>query len=581
MRSPVMQNKSLISRALSNAMNTVNGVTIANARFIRKAIAPTNGETYSNRSINITMISKNIIKPESIEQSMNEREETYKDLYENAPYAYFSVAKDGSIIRCNCSAEYLVGRKRNEIIGRPAIELYSETPHGKEKALRIFEQFKAGETINEEELQMQKADGTPVWVSLTVNALRDPEGNIVESRSMAVDITEHKKSEKERVKLEAQLLQAQKMEAIGQLAGGFAHDFNNILTTILGYGKLLDDEIDKNSTQGNYVHHILASARRGANLIKALLAFSRKKDISPLPVNLNEVVQELEGFLDRIIGKDIELSTVLSNKDLVVIANSGLIEQVLMNLATNARDAMPDGGYLIIRTEMMVLDYTSIREHGYIRPGEYAIVSFHDSGNGMDEETQVRIFEPFFTTKEVGKGTGLGLSMVYGIVKHHNGHINVYSEPGKGTTFKIYLPMIESVDEEVNDIDSFKTTREIDTILIADDNVKVRKHIKEVLSEFGYRVVEAEDGEDALRVFYDNEDSIDLLIFDIMMPHKNGPEAYNEIKQSHPDIKIIFISGCNTDVLYKEKILEEGLDFVSKPLLPEYFLTKIREVLNK
>lgn len=385
----------------------------------------------------------------------------------------------------------------------------------------------------------------------------------------------------ERKKLEQQLLQAQKMEAVGQLAGGIAHDFNNILTTIIGYGSLLQMEISRKSHLNTYTSHILYSAQRASHLTQALLAFSRTQIINPKPVNLNDIILTLEKILSRIIGEDIELSTSLSEEDLIIMADATLIEQVLMNLVTNARDAMPDGGNLIITTERAKMNSEFIHTHGFGKPGFYALVSVKDTGYGMDLKTQEKIFEPFFTTKETGKGTGLGLSVVYGIIKQHEGYINVYSEIGKGTIFRIYLPLMDKKIEGEQTTDIPPLEGSLETILLAEDDVEVRKLNKQILCEFGYEVMEAEDGEQAVRLFHENKDKIALIIFDVIMPKKNGKEAYDEIRKINPNIKAIFTSGYTADIVHKKGILDEGLDFLSKPVSPQSFLKKVKEVLDR
>jgi signal transduction histidine kinase/CheY-like chemotaxis protein len=413
-----------------------------------------------------------------------------------------------------------------------------------------------------------------VTVLLTTTIVRDEQGEIVAYRGIMKDITERKK-------LEEQLLQAQKMEAIGQLAGGVAHDFNNILTAIIGFANLLKTETSEDDILRSYVTPILNSAERAANLTQALLAFSRRQIISPKTVNLNEIIQGLERLLSRVIGEDIELSTVLTDKDLIVMADSSQIEQVLMNLATNSRDAMPDGGKLTISTKLVEFDNEFIKAHGFGRPGAYALVSVEDTGQGMDEKTRERIFEPFFTTKDVGKGTGLGLSMVYGIIKQHDGYINVSSKHNIGTIFNIYLPLIKSDVEETKLEDLLVLKGGTETVLVAEDDESVRKLIREVLLGYGYKVIEAGDGEEAVSRFKENKDNIQLLILDVIMPKKNGKEAYDEIKEIKPDIKTIFTSGYNVDIIHKKGILDEGLDFILKPILPDELLRKMREVLDK
>jgi CheY-like chemotaxis protein len=298
-------------------------------------------------------------------------------------------------------------------------------------------------------------------------------------------------------------------------------------------------------------------------------------------VNLNNIVNVMRTFLPRLISEDIELSVILTDKDLTVMADSTQIEQVLMNLATNARDAMPDGGHLIIRTKAIELGKDFIRSHGYGIPGSYALVSVEDTGQGMDKETKERLFDPFFTTKEIGKGTGLGLSMVYGIIKQHNGYIDVQTEIGKGTAVNIYLPLIKSSVEDKKTKDFRILTQGTETILVAEDDTYVREILKDILTEYGYKVMEAMDGEDAIRILNSYRDKINLSILDVIMPKKDGKDVYYEIKKVKPDIKVIFISGYATDIIYKKGINEEKLNFISKPILPDELLLKVREVLDR
>jgi nitrogen-specific signal transduction histidine kinase/CheY-like chemotaxis protein len=381
--------------------------------------------------------------------------------------------------------------------------------------------------------------------------------------------------------LEAQLRQAQKMEAVGQLAGGIAHDFNNILTAIIGYGNLLRMKLARDSALRTYVEQILASSERAANLTHSLLAFSRKQIIDLKPIDINAVITRVERLLQRLIGEDIEFRTVLCPGSLPVLADSVQMEQVLMNLVTNARDAMPGGGMLLIETAVFEMGEEFQRTHAYGKPGSYALVAVSDTGMGMDERTRAKIFDPFFTTKDVGKGTGLGLAMVYGIVKQHSGYINVYSEPGKGTSFKLYFPLTGSLNRPVPVEIPSVSHQGTETVLLAEDDAEVRKLTRTVLQDFGYRVIDAVDGEDAVLKFKADPAAVDLLVFDIIMPKQNGKEAYMEIRDLRPGIKALFMSGYTADVAHKKGILETGLDFVLKPISPTDFLKKVREVLDR
>ncbi|KAF0146301.1 MAG: integral membrane sensor hybrid histidine kinase [Nitrospirae bacterium] len=381
--------------------------------------------------------------------------------------------------------------------------------------------------------------------------------------------------------LEEQLRHSQKMETVGTLTGGIAHDFNNILTTIMNCGNILELKMGKNEPLRTYVSQILAASERAANLTNGLLSFSRKQIIKPRPVRLNDIVIKVEKLLHLIIGENIKLKTMLAGEDLTVIADSGQIEQVLINLCTNARDAMPEGGKLTIKTELAELDPEFRKTHSYGKPGLYAVVSVTDTGAGMDEKTRERIFEPFFTTKDVGKGTGLGLSIAYGIIRQHNGYINCESETGKGTTFRAYLPLTESLCEETGSAAGIAMLRGSETVLVAEDDSDVREVTRDILEEFGYKVIEATDGEDAVNKFIENEDRIGFLLFDVKMPKKNGKEAFDEIKKIRPDIKALLLSGYADDVIDKERLHEDGINLMTKPVPPAELLQKIRELLDR
>jgi CheY-like chemotaxis protein/two-component sensor histidine kinase len=350
---------------------------------------------------------------------------------------------------------------------------------------------------------------------------------------------------------------------------------------IIGYGHLLKTEMQPNDPLRAMIDQILASSDKAAHLVKGLLAFSRKQITNPIPVDLNDIVRNVDKLLRRIIGEDIDLFTLISGKRLIAMADAGQIEKVLMNLATNARDAMPEGGALTIMTEEIDLGADFITAHGYGKPGTYALISLSDTGVGMDEETREKIFEPFFTTKEIGKGTGLGLAIAYGIVKQHEGTINVYSEPGKGTTFKIYFPLSLPEIEEAHTEAAKPPRGGTETILLAEDDEQVRKLTKKFLSDFGYRVIDAVDGKDALEKFAGLAKDIDLLILDVIMPKKSGREVYDAVKATRPDADVLFISGYTADMLHKKGIFEEGMEFLSKPVSPYDLLRKIREILDK
>jgi two-component system, cell cycle sensor histidine kinase and response regulator CckA len=521
------------------------------------------------KTVNILTLCRDITERRHAEQALKASEEKYRLLFENATDAIF-VAQDEMLKFPNPQLTRLLGYSYEELTSTP----FRNFIHPEDSAMvakRHRSRLQGHDVPTVYSFRAVTKSGEILWVEVN-KVLITWEGRPA-TLSFLRDITHQKK-------IEEQLLQAQKMEAIGQLAGGIAHDFNNLLTAIIGYGHLLKNDARHDVAMSAYVGHILTAADRAAILTNDLLTFSRKQIMNPQPVNLNMIIKNMESLLSRVIGEDIELSTVLTDADLTILADSTQIDQILMNLATNAQDAMPKGGRLTIRTDRMELDGEYIQAYGYGKPGLYALLSVEDTGTGMDKRTKERIFEPFFTTKEVGKGTGLGLSMVYGIIKQHDGDINVYSEPGRGTTFRMLLPLIQSKVEEIKHGNPLKVKSGTETILIAEDDAQVRNLLKEILSKAGYHVNEVSDGSEAVEVFHKKSDDINLLILDVIMPKMNGKETYKKIIKLRPDIKVIFISGYNPDVIHKKGMLEVGLNFISKPVAPGELLTKVREVLD-
>jgi PAS domain S-box-containing protein len=489
------------------------------------------------------------------------------------PIGCITWGPDFRVMTWNPAAEKIFGFNINEALGKHPYDIIvpkDVQAHVDKIWSRLLEGDTTAHSINENITK----DGRKIICSWSNTPLITEDGTVVGVLSMVQDITDHKR-------LEEQLLQAQKMEAIGQLAGGIAHDFNNILTAIIGFGTLLKSGVEKNDLLNSYAIQILTSAKKAASLTQSLLTVSRKQIISPKALDLNALIRGIENILSRIVGEDVELSIELTDKDLTVMADSTQIDLALMNLVTNAKDAMPDGGSLTITTELVRFDHEFIKAHGYGKPGLYALIAVKDTGEGMNEETKERIFEPFFTTKEIGKGTGLGLSMVYGIIQQHDGYIQVYTELNKGAVFEIYFPVIQSTIKEVPKSVLSPIQRGTETILVAEDDEQVRDLIREILTGAGYTVIEATDGEEALRAFQDNRDEIQLLIFDVVMPKRNGKDVYDEIKIIRPGIKAVFISGYDAHIIHKKEIIEEGLTFISKPISPDVFLKEVREVLDK
>jgi PAS domain S-box-containing protein len=380
-------------------------------------------------------------------------------------------------------------------------------------------------------------------------------------------------------KLESQLRQGQKMEAIGTLTGGIAHDFNNILTALTGYATLIQKKMDTSDPLRSYVEQILVASEKATGLIQNLLAFSRQQPFTFTPLDVNNTIKAMEKLLVRLLTEDIKLRTSLTDDDAIVMADKSQMDQILFNLVTNARDAMPRGGILMIETATAVLDDAFIKVHGFGKKGKYIEITISDTGMGMDETTKGKIFDPFFTTKEVGKGTGLGLATVYGIVKQHGGYITAESEPDHGTSFSIYFPAVKMKVNEKQDT-ATHITKGNETILIADDDNEVRHLVQEALQAYGYSTIEATDGEDAIDKFKQNR-PIDLIVLDVVMPKKNGREVYEETHSIDPHTKVLFTSGYTRDILLDKGIESGEFDFMAKPLLFDDLLQKIREMLDR
>jgi two-component system, cell cycle sensor histidine kinase and response regulator CckA len=399
--------------------------------------------------------------------------------------------------------------------------------------------------------------------------------------SFFTDITERKKAAEEHQKLESQLIQAQKMESVGRLAGGVAHDFNNMLSVILGYSNMALSKLNPADPLFQDIEEISKAANRSADLTRQLLSFSRKQIISPVILDLNDQMKSMERLLKRIIGEDIDLKFVLNENLWPVYLDPTQADQIVANLTVNSRDAMPDGGTLTVETGNVTFDEAYCQMHGGFIPGDFAMLAVSDSGCGMDKETLALVFEPFFTTKELGKGTGLGLATVYGIVKQNNGFINIYSEPGNGTTIKIYLPR-QGGKESVPAFEERSTGKTIgnETILLVEDEEQLRKLAKKFLEERGYKVFETANPRDALSLFEKHGEAIDLLLTDVVMSDMNGRELSERIKALKPDIKSLFISGYTTNAIAHRGVLDKGVHFLQKPFSFEVLAIKVRETLE-
>ncbi|MDA8428522.1 MAG: PAS domain S-box protein [Geobacteraceae bacterium] len=523
----------------------------------------------------VLAVARDITERKRSEEALRQSEDFLKNIVDNIPAMVF--AKDATDLRyvaINKAGEGVFGYPREEMLGKKDHDFFPE------EQAAFFSQkdrevLARGELLEIPEETIKTRSGEDRILRAKKIPLFDSQGKACYMLGIAEDITDRKH-------LEEQLLQSQKMEAVGQLAGGVAHDFNNILMVIMGYGNILKMDPALEALQKARVEQIIDAAEKAAQLTRSLLSFSRKQEMNPRVAILNDLVQQVQKFLIRIIGEDIQLVTDLDPSDPLVRIDSGQIEQVLINLATNARDAMPQGGTLTIGTGLLAVDTSFVQAHGYGKPGRYALITVSDTGCGMDEKTKSRIFEPFYTTKELGKGTGLGMAIVYGIIKQHNGFIHVYSEPQIGTTFRIYLPLIEMEQQEAGEIIAPAPPKGgTETILVAEDNREVRELVREVLTSFGYVVISAEDGLEAVEKFKANRESIKLILMDIIMPKMSGKEAFHEIMQLDADVKIVYSSGYTQDIIQSRDVLDTGAELIMKPVQPIELLRKVRELLDR
>ncbi len=501
-------------------------------------------------------------------------EKKFRDLLETVRLAAVMLDRNGNITFCNDYLLNLTGWSREEAIGNSWVDMFVPD-EARERVKTVFKTVLGSEGPTHYENPIITREGKIRHIVWDNSVLRDHNGDVLGTASIGSDFTEHRR-------LEDQLRQAQKMEAVGQLAGGVAHDFNNILSAIVGYAHLTLMKMGEDSPLKDNLEQILKASERAATLTQSLLSFSRKQAMSPKPVDLNGIMKGLDKLLARLIREDIEIRMRCPMEGLVIFADKGQIEQMMINLITNARDAMPKGGRIMVDTGELLMDESFIEAHGFGKEGKYAFIYVSDTGHGMDEQTRRRMFEPFFTTKEQGKGTGLGLSLVYGVIKQHRGYIDIYSEPGMGATFKIYLPLLEgrAAEEEQGKVPPAAMEEGSGTILVAEDDPQIRRLNATVLRENGYTVVEAVDGEDAVRKFSEYPGGVQLLVTDCIMPRKNGKEAYDEIRRKDPSIKAIFLSGYAEDVISKEGLLVEGINFIVKPVTPSILLKKVKELLS-
>jgi PAS domain S-box-containing protein len=487
---------------------------------------------------------------------------------------------DGRILEANDRAVSSYGYSREELMGMPLQRL--EAPERLAAFEKEWRRTEQQESVIFETRHLRK-DGSTFPVEVSARRVKVDEAVFLQS--IIRDITERKEAERERARLQEQLQQSQRLESIGRLAGGVAHDFNNLLTVINGYSSMAVDALPAHDPLRDSMREVFDAGQRATSLTRQLLAFSRKQLIAPKLLNLNTVVSDLVKMLRRLVGEDVAIITDLASSLEPVFVDPGQMEQVLMNLATNARDAMPRGGKLIIETQNVEVDEEYAAAHVDARPGRYVLLAVTDTGEGMSAETLKHAFEPFFTTKLRGQGTGLGLATVYGAVKQSNGWIWAYSEPGKGTTFKIYLPRAVAGEspgggEHIQSYAGAHDVRGNETVLVVEDQAEVRKLMVEGLTQYGYRVIEAGRGDEALTLCGSFPDEIHLLITDVVMPGITGPEVASRAASARPRMRVLYISGYTENLIAHQGVLDAGVAYLQKPFTAGALAQKVREVLD-
>jgi len=512
------------------------------------------------------------------EEALREKEEYQRAMIDASPLAIVAIAPDGCVRSWNAAAERIFGWKSQEVVDR----ILPIVPENEREAfMASLARSAQGESLSRVRLARWRKDGSPVEISLSTAPIHDGEGRVVAIMGVIEDITEITEAEKEKERLQARLIQAQKMESVGRLAGGVAHDYNNMLGVILGYTEMSLQNLSPEDSLHQNLQEILKAARRSADITRQLLAFSRQQTIAPKVLDLNETVESMLKMLRRLIGEDIDLSWHPGKRLWPVSMDPTQLDQVLVNLCVNARDAIADTGSISIETGTKTFDEAYCASHPGFVPGRFVMVSVSDDGCGMDRETQERLFEPFFTTKETGKGTGLGLATVYGIVRQNEGFINVYSEPGQGTTFRIYLPRHEAAVEQAGDKDAVEPdVRGSETILVVEDERKILRMATIMLEQLGYTVLAASRPAEAVALAGEHAGEIHLLMTDVVMPDMNGRELSVRLRALYPRLKVLFMSGYTANVIAHRGVLDEGVNFIQKPFSQKDLGIKVRRSLG-
>jgi PAS domain S-box-containing protein len=516
------------------------------------------------------------------EEALRASEARFRRLSESGVIGIVTADVHGNILDANESYLRMVGYSREELLQGALRWVNLTPPELAHLGARSVEQLQATGAAPPWETETFRKDGSRVPVLVGVAMLEYPR-----TIAFIVDLTERKQAEAGRAQAEEalrrseeQLRQAQKMEAVGRLAGGVAHDFNNVLSVILSYADFILGDLKPSDPLSTDVTEICKAATRAAGLTRQLLMFSRQQVVEPKVIDLHEVLMGMDKMLRRILGEDVELVSLAPKSSGRVKVDPSHIEQVILNLVVNARDAMPTGGQLTIETENVVLDESYASSHLPTKAGPHVMLAVSDTGTGMDRETQKRIFEPFFTTKETGKGTGLGLSTVFGIVQQSGGSIWVYSEPGRGTTFKVYLPRVDDEVDVLRPSAAPATLRGTETILLVEDEEQVRAIALNILRRRGYQVLPAQNAGEALLICERHPGGIDLLLTDVVMPQMSGPELAKRLASTRPEMKVLCMSGYTDDSIVRHGVLETGVAFVQKPITPALLTRKVREVLD-
>lgn len=517
-------------------------------------------------------IKQDVSARKAAEAALRQAEEKYRTIFENSVMGIFQSTPEGRFLTMNRALAEMYGYSSAAEAVASITDIGQQLYGDGALRKRLLAALDAKGELRDVQIEVIRKDGTRLWLSYNVRCINDADGKLLHYEGLVENVGEWKA-------LERQLQQTQKLEAVGRLAGGVAHDFNNMLGIISGYCEILKDRRDLETGMLADLEEIHKASRKAAALTQQLLAFSRKQVIQPRHVDLNEVLMEISKMLRRLIGDDVEMRMNLCPSEVVVLADQGQLQQVVMNLTVNARDAMPEGGTLTIATEVCDLDQSYAIQHYPVVPGPYALLSVTDSGMGMDGDTLSHLFEPFFTTKELGRGTGLGLSIVYGIVKQSEGYIWAYSEPGNGSCLKIYLPLRKAAVEAVAALPDITSVRGTETILIVEDNVHLRELMAGYLRALGYQVLEDGDGRSALDRVATQETNIDVVVTDIMMPGMGGRELAQRIVAMGRPPKLLLMSGYTHDPDQQSRAMHEGETFLQKPFALKDLAVKVRQLL--